>query len=86
MGDIPVEYQSCQKGAHDTLYADGLRQGCRKEHHRQHKDELHDGIRVAAQEIARQLRYQPDTEDTEQGEFDDKEYPEADANVLTIRG
>ena len=52
MRNIPVENQSGDECAEDTLQSDGLRAGSAEEQHGHDEDELHDGIGITAQEPA----------------------------------
>ena len=54
---VPIEYKAREESTENGLQSDGLRECCREEHHREHEDELHDGIGVTAQEVTCQTRY-----------------------------
>ena len=85
VGDIAVQYQSGGECAHDALHADGLAGSSRQEHDGQDEDELHDGIGVAAQEVARQDGYEPDAQGQKQDKLQNEQQPERDAGILAVR-
>ena len=69
MGDITVEDQSGEESAEDALDADERGEGRTEEHDTQHKDILHHGVTITAQEVARQLRDEQEATRTEGGEL-----------------
>ena len=85
MGDIPVQDQTGEESAEDTLDTDNRRQGCAQEHDTQHEDILHHGITVTTQEVARHLGNQNDTAHTESCELDDEQNPEQPVAVFAER-
>ena len=81
---VPVQNESGQEGTHNALDAYQLRQRRRQEHDREHEDVLHDGVRVAAQEVARQLRDAPHQQGQEGHELQHEQQPEAHARLLVV--
>ena len=81
MGYVAAENQPREEGSHDALDVDGLGEGCREEHHAEHEDVLHDGIGIAAQEIACQLGYAPHHQGYQGYELGEEQQPEGDAGA-----
>ena len=59
VGDVPVQDKSREEGAENAFQTDEVSKRSIEEHNGQDKDELHHGITVASQEIARQMRDKP---------------------------
>ena len=72
MRNDAVQHQACQESAEQAFQSHEHRQPCAAEDHDQHEDELRDGILVAPQEPAPNLRKgvcdSDDVDDNAQGE------------------